>query len=40
MLVRGNCKILCDSMKSIDKHSFLRKVDCEILNLHQVLVSK
>ena len=31
MLVRGNRKLcLFNAIKSIDKHSFLRKVDCEI----------
>jgi len=32
VLVRGNCKFLCvlSAIKSLDKHFFLHKVDCEI----------
>ena len=31
MLVRENCTfIVINPIKSIDKHSFLRKVDCEM----------
>ena len=44
MLVRGNCKFcVINAIKSIDKHSFLRKIDILIvnpLNLHQVMISK